>query len=518
MSSKKTKKRIYIFDTTLRDGEQSPGASMSVEEKLLVAQQLKKMHVDSIEAGFPISSPVQFEAVKLIAQKVKGPIITGLARAMKKDIEACYNATKYSSRPGIHTFIATSDIHLKHKLKVSRERALEMAYDAVKFARSKVENVEFSAEDATRTDLKYLAEVVRTVIKAGAKVINLPDTVGYAIPSEHKYMIEYLLENVPESRDIKFSVHCHNDLGLATANSLAAVEGGALQVETSINGIGERAGNAALEEVVMGLYTRSDYLNAECKVDTTEIYNASKLVSSITGISLQPNKAIVGVNAFAHEAGIHQDGVLKNKKTYEIMNPKVIGIPTNKLVLGRHSGIHGFSKRVESLGFSLNKKDLTLAFNKFLILADKKKEVYDDDLLLIINEVIHSGSVRNASVYELKYFHVLSGNKVIPDATVVLSYGKDEFKASAIGDGPVDAVYKAIEKITDINFKLENYKINSATSGKDAQGEVSVMISYKKKLYTGHGSSTDVVEASTKALLSALNRILLIKEMVKKNK
>jgi len=500
-------KKIYIFDTTLRDGEQSPGASMSVEDKIRIAQHLAKMKVDIIEAGFPISSPVQFEAVRLIAQKIKGPIITGLARAIKKDIDACYAATKYSSRPGIHTFIATSDIHLKHKLKISRERCIEMAVEAVKYAKSKVDEVQFSAEDASRTDLDFLCKIVSAVIKAGAKTVNLPDTVGYAIPSETIRMIKTIKERVPEVEKIKLSVHNHNDLGLATSNSLAAVEAGIDQVEVAINGIGERAGNAALEEVVMALVTRKDHFKVRCDVVTEEIYNASRLVSSITGIHLQPNKAIVGENAFSHEAGIHQDGVLKYKKTYEIMDPRSIGVPSSRLILGRHSGKHGFIKRLEELGIRVSKKELEMLYQKFLSLADKKKQVYDEDLFALLGELNIS---QQKKLFDLKSFQVMNGTDIIPIATVILSCGNTILPAeSANGDGPVDAIFKAIEKSTSLNITLIDYKITALGTGKEAQGEVSLIIEYKKQRYAGHASSTDIVEASAKALISAINKILL---------
>jgi 2-isopropylmalate synthase len=503
-------RRIQIFDTTLRDGEQSPGASMGVEDKLAIARHLAKMKVDTIEAGFPVSSPVQFDAVKLIARKVKGPIITGLCRSVRKDIDSCYNATKYSSRPGIHTFLATSDIHLKYKLKIDRSRCLELAVEAVKYARSKLDYVQFSAEDASRTDPAFLIEVVRQVIRAGASVVNLPDTVGYAVPTEYRKMVEHVLANVPEAADAVISVHCHNDLGLATANSLAAVEAGARQVEGAINGIGERAGNASLEEIVMGLYTRSRHFNAYCGVRTAELYSVSKLVTSVTGIRVQPNKAIVGENAFAHEAGIHQDGVIKNPQTYEIMDPRTIGIPSNKLVLGRHSGKHGFQKRLEELGVRLAEKDFDQVFERFLALADKKKQVYDDDVFALLAEVKSFEGAKNS--YELSYFHVMSGTSIVPNATVRLTRDGKEFLESSWGDGPVDAVFKAVEKITGTSVKLIDYRINALGSGKEAQGEVILIVEHAKNRYTGHGSSTDIVEASAKAFLSAINKIILLRQ------
>ncbi len=501
----KNERRILVFDTTLRDGEQSPGASMTIEGKFRVAQQLARMKVDTIEAGFPVSSPVQFDAVKLIAQKIKGPVITGLSRSVKKDIDACYEAVKYSARPGIHTFIATSDVHLKHKLNIGRERCIELAVEAVKYARKKLDYVQFSAEDATRTDWAFLADVVRAVIKAGAKVVNLPDTVGYTVPTEYSNLIHYILENVPEARDVIISVHCHNDLGLAVANSLSAVEAGATQVEGAINGIGERAGNASIEEMVMSLYVRRPHFKAYCNVKTEELYNASRLVTAVTGIHVQPNKAIVGENAFSHEAGIHQDGVLKNKKTYEIMDPKIIGVPSNKLILGRHSGKHGFLKRVEELGLKIAKTEIEKYYEKFLEIADKKKQVYDDDLFTLFSEEME----KTTATYDLKYYHVLSGNSIIPNAIVTLVKAGEAVTASSIGDGPVDAVYSVIKKITGLDVKLMDYRINSVTSGKEAQGEVSVVVDIKGRKFSGQSARTDIVEASARAFISAINRWIL---------
>jgi 2-isopropylmalate synthase len=509
MKKNNEERRILVFDTTLRDGEQSPGASMTVDGKLRVAQQLARMKVDTIEAGFPISSPVQFEAVKQVAQKVKGPVITGLSRALKKDIDACYEAVKYSGAPGIHTFIATSDIHLKHKLNIDRSRCIELAIEAVRYAKKKLDYVQFSAEDATRTDWAFLADVVRAVIKAGAKVVNLPDTVGYAIPSEYAAMVRYILTNVPEANDIVISVHCHNDLGLAVANSLSAVEAGATQVEGAINGIGERAGNAAIEEIVMSLYVRRPYFQAHTNVKTEELYNASRLVTAVTGIHLQPNKAIVGENAFSHEAGIHQDGVIKNKQTYEIMDPKTIGVPSNRLVLGRHSGKHGFLKRVEELGLKIGKADVEKYYLKFLDIADKKKQVYDDDLFTLFSEDVE----KTAATFDLKYFHAMSGNSVIPNAIVTLVQAGKEMTESAVGDGPVDAVYTVIRKITGLDVKLIDYRITSVTSGKEAQGEVAVVVEVNGRKFSGQSARTDIVEASARAFIAAINRFILTGEV-----
>jgi 2-isopropylmalate synthase len=500
------KRKIVVFDTTLRDGEQAPGFSMNTEEKIKMAIQLEKLGVDVIEAGFPISSPGDFEAVQKVAATVKNPAVAGLCRANQKDISVGWDALKGAKRPRIHTFIATSEIHMKHKLKKSPEEVLEIAKDAVAFARNLCGDVEFSAEDAIRSDLDFLCKVVETVIAAGASTVNIPDTVGYTIPSEFEYVISTIMNKVPNVHKARISVHCHNDLGLAAANSLAAIKAGASQVECTINGIGERAGNASLEEIVMALNVRKDlFSDIEIGINTKEIYRASRLLTSITGVGVQPNKAIVGKNAFAHEAGIHQDGMLKNRTTYEIMTPESVGYPANALVLGKHSGRHAFVKRLEALGFTLEQEQLEKAFNKFKELADKKKEVYDEDLEMLAEQQF-SGERKH---FVLGSVNFASGNTGIPTATVQLinEGGEDAIDAS-IGDGPVDACFKAIERISGISGRLKSYRINALTAGKDAQGEVVLSSEFEECGYdvTGRGSNTDVVVASAEAYVAALNR------------
>jgi len=495
--------RIFIFDTTLRDGEQSPGASMSVQQKLEIAKLLKNIGVDIIEAGFPISSPKQFEAVKSISETVRGPVIAGLARALEKDIQNCYDALKDAEKKRIHTFIATSDIHLKYKLKKSKEEALRQAVEAVQFAKSLVDDVEFSAEDATRSDWEYLKDIYSAVIEAGATTINIPDTVGYTVPEEFANLIKFLKENL-NLKNTVISIHCHNDLGLATANTLTALKSGARQAEVSVNGIGERAGNASFEEVVMAIKTRKDYFDFYTNIKTEEIYPLSKTVVSFTGIPVQPNKAIVGENAFAHEAGIHQDGVLKNAMTYEIMTPQSVGRQKSLLVLGRHSGKHGLKQRLKELGYEVKDDEFERIYTKFLEVADKKKQVFDDDLIAILEGELNI----LPEIYSLEYFSVVTGNSIIPTATVKLKKNNECFQDASTGDGPVDAVYKAIEKITGIEVKLISYSINAITHGKDAMGSVSISVEKDKKLYRGYGVATDVIEASVLALLSAINRIL----------
>jgi len=499
--------KVYIFDTTLRDGEQAPGFSMDVESKLKLALQLEKLNVDAIEAGFPVSSPVQFKAVEVISQKVRGPRILGLARAVEKDIETCYEAVKFAKKPGIHTFIATSDIHMKYKLKKEPKEVLKLAEKAVKYAKSFCEYVEFSAEDATRSNFEFLCEMIHIAIKSGATAINIPDTVGYAIPSEFGNLIKRLKENIPElGKDIVLSVHCHNDLGLAVSNSLSAIQNGANQVECTINGIGERAGNASLEEIVMTLKVRKDYFKKEVDINTKEIYPTSRLLTILTGVPVQPNKAIVGDNAFAHESGIHQDGVLKARETYEIMKPEDVGRSHSEIVLGRHSGRHGFKKRVSELGFKLTDDELQIAYEKFLEIADKKKQVYDNDIIAIVE-----GSVKKSfTQYILDYFHVVTGKNVIPNAVVQLKKGDEIYRESAYGDGPVDALYNAIDKIVKIEPKLEDYSIKALSSEKEAMGEVKVGLIYNNSKFYGIGSSTDIIEASAIAYLNAINRILTL--------
>lgn len=497
-------RRIRVFDTTLRDGEQSPGVALNPQEKLEIALQLARLGVDVIEAGFPVASPGDAEGVKLVAQNVKGPAICALARAKEKDIDIAWESLKSAEHPIIHTFIATSDIHLKHKLRLSREEALEQAVWAVQYAKKYVPDVEFSAEDATRSNWEYLSQVYTAVIKAGATIINVPDTVGYITPFEMQELIKYLFEHVQGIEKVIVSVHCHNDLGLATANSLAAVIAGAGQVECTINGIGERAGNAALEEIVMSLYVRRDFFQAETNLNFQEIYRTSRLVSQRTGMLVQPNKAIVGQNAFAHESGIHQDGVLKEKLTYEIMDAKLIGREDRVLVLGKHSGRHAFAKKIEELGYKLSEEELNQAFQRFKQLADQKKEITEDDLKAIVSEEV----AKPEEIYHLDFVHVCCGNNILPTATVrLVKDGKEILEGVSTGVGPVDAAYKAISKMLGISSNLVNYTLQSITGGTEALGEVIVRIFDGDEEYIGRGSSQDVVVASVMAYLSAINRM-----------
>ncbi|MDD5021510.1 MAG: 2-isopropylmalate synthase [Endomicrobiaceae bacterium] len=506
------KDKVLFFDTTLRDGEQSPGASMNLKEKIQVAHQLANMGVDIIEAGFPISSPGDFESVKLIAQQVKGPSIAGLARANEKDITACWNSVKYSKKPRIHTFLATSDLHIEKKLQKTREQVFDMAVKAVKFAKKYCDDVEFSAEDASRSDVKYLCSIVEAVIDAGATTVNIPDTVGYKMPEEFGGLIATIKKNVPNIDKAIISVHCHNDLGLAVANSLSAILNGARQVECTVNGIGERAGNAAIEEIVMALKTREYYYNVGYNLKTKEIYKSSKLISNITGIIVQPNKAVVGANAFAHESGIHQDGMLKDRNTYEIMLPETVGVPESLLVLGKHSGRHAFSKRIKDLGYTLEPAILESLFDRFKGLADKKKCVFDDDIVALIEEGISGVQ----ETYSIDYVNVTSGVNVIPTATVRL-HKTDKSHVSTIqeascGTGPVDAIYQAIDKITKMKVELVDYSLRAVSGGEDAQGEVNIKVKYKDSTYTGKGTSTDITEASAKAYIHAINKIVVMQK------
>jgi 2-isopropylmalate synthase len=500
--------RIIIFDTSLRDGEQAPGFSMNTQEKLEMARQLARLNVDVIEAGFPISSDEDFEAVREVAKQVGtlegAPIICGLSRVGLGDIDRAWEAVKYARRSRIHTFVATSDIHLKYKLRKSRAEVLKAAVEAVKHARAYCEDVEFSPEDASRTDFDYMCEVLEAVIDAGARTINIPDTVGYAIPEEWFNRIMKIREHVKNSSKAVLSVHCHNDLGQAVANSLAAIRAGARQIECTINGIGERAGNASLEEVVMALKTRKDFFEIDTQVRTEEIFKSSRLLSSITGVHVQPNKAIVGENAFAHEAGIHQDGVLKEKLTYEIMRPEDIGRAANKLVMGKHSGRAALAARLRELGFELDEGELGKAFKRFKDLADKKKEIFDDDLISIVKDEI----AQVPETYTLDYLHMISGTGIIPSATVRLKKDTEVFQDSGVGDGPVDAVLNAIDAITGLKGKLQDYQLRAVTSGKDAIGEVSVRVDFDGTVVPGKGSSTDVIEASARAYVNALNRLV----------
>lgn len=496
-------KKIIIFDTTLRDGEQSPGASLKKNEKLEIAQQLCRLGVDVIEAGFPIASPDDLEAVKLISKKVKGPIICGLARSLKKDIDAAYKAVKPAKRPRIHVFLATSKIHMRYKLQKAEDEILRQAVNAVKYARKYVSDIQFSPEDASRTDPDFLFRVIEAVIDAGAATINIPDTVGYSIPDEFGRLIYSITHRVRNINKAVISVHCHNDLGLAVANSLLAVKNGACQLECTINGIGERAGNASLEEVVMAIQTRKDLFNTKTGINTRYLYETSRMVSRLTGIIVQPNKAVIGSNAFAHEAGIHQDGILKKRATYEIMQPKDVGFGETKLVLGKHSGKHALSVRLKKLGFNLKDSELKKAFNRFKALADKKKYVYDEDLKTIVEDEI----ITTGEVYKLRYLYVEAETQHKPKATVGLEFNRKQHKADAYGDGPVDACYKAIDKITGLRGRLRDYSIRSVTSGKDALGESSIKLIVKGRIVTGRGISTDVIEASVKAYLNAMGKV-----------
>jgi len=500
--------RVIIFDTTLRDGEQAPGFSMNTMEKLEMARQLARLNVDVIEAGFPISSEEDFGATREVARQVGtlegAPTICGLSRVGLGDIDRCWEAVKYAKKPRIHTFVATSDIHLKYKLRKSRAEVLTASVEAVRHARAYCEDVEFSPEDASRSDFDYMCDVLSAVIDAGARTINIPDTVGYAVPKEWGERIAMIREKVQGLEKVVLSVHCHNDLGMAVYNSLIGVMNGARQVECTINGIGERAGNASLEEIVMALRTRKDFFGMETRVRTEEIFKASRLLSHITGVHVQPNKAIVGENAFAHEAGIHQDGVLKDKLTYEIMKPEDIGRASNKLVLGKHSGRAALAARLKDLGFDLSGSELDRAFRAFKDLADRKKEVYDEDLMAIVTDEATQGE----ATYALDYLHVISGTGIIPSATVKLRKDGQPFQESGIGDGPVDAVLAAIDAITGIKGRLQDYSLRAATSGKDAVGEVSVKVDFDGRIVSGKGSSTDVIEASARAYVSALNRLV----------
>ncbi len=494
---------IRIFDTTLRDGEQSPGASMNIEEKFLVAKQLARLNVDIIEAGFAFSSPGDFEAVHRIAQEVEGPVICSLARAKPEDIDRAWEALKGAPKCRIHTFLSSSDIHLKHQFRMTREEALKRAVEMVRHARSYVEDVEYSPMDATRSDLSYLCEVVEAVVKAGAGTVNIPDTVGYTTPQEFGQIIRTLCERVRDMNQAIISVHCHNDLGLAVANSMAAIHAGAGQVECTINGIGERAGNASLEEIAMGLRTRKDFYQADTQIQTEEISKASRLVSNITGMVVQPNKAIVGANAFAHTSGIHQDGLLKDKNTYEIIRPESIGLTQSRLVMGKLSGRHAFREELAKLGYMLSDQELQEAFERFKRLADQKKELFEEDLETIVNKAVTKVPER----FSLKGLRVQSGFNEPPSATVELIMRGQLASQTGTGDGPVDAVYRTIASLTETKSHLRAYIVKAITGGTDAQGEVSVRVEENGEVVTGHGSDTDIIIASAQAYLNALNKL-----------
>ncbi|AQQ08697.1 2-isopropylmalate synthase [Sedimentisphaera cyanobacteriorum] len=502
------KDKIYIFDTTLRDGEQAPGAAMGIQDKLQVAHQLDALKIDIIEAGFPVSSQAQFEATEMISRELSYPTIAGLARANKSDIDKAGEALKDAKRKRIHTFIATSPIHMEYKLGKTPDEVMKMAVEAVSHAKTAADEVEFSPEDGCRSDMDFLVEIVQAVIEAGATTVNIPDTVGYVLPEEYGNIIATLREKVPNIDKAVLSTHCHNDLGMAAANSLAGVKNGARQVECTINGIGERAGNAAMEEIVLAVKTRSDFFEGiETDIKTTEIAKASKLVSRLTGFAVAPNKAIVGSNAFAHESGIHVHGILKNRETYEIMTPETIGLEGNRMVLGRHSGKAGFKKRCEEMGYKLSEAELKNAFDKFCQLADKKKEVFDEDIAAIISDDIR----KEEQIFKLDHLQVASGSSssTIPTASVRIIHNGKSLVAAAHGDGPVDAAYQAVRLATNISPELESYSIRAVTGGKDALGEATVeILDDDGKRIIGRGASTDIIEASAKAYVDAINRLV----------
>lgn len=496
---------VKIFDTTLRDGEQSPGCSMNLSEKLKIARQLEDARVDIIEAGFPISSPGDFQSVREIARIIRNSTVAGLARATEEDIRTAYDALKDAASPRIHLFIATSDVHMEYKLRMSREEVLERIASMTALARSLVPDVEFSAEDASRTDRDFLAQCVRAAIDAGATTINIPDTVGYAVPEEMYDLIRYLRENVEGSDGIVYSVHCHDDLGMAVANSLSAVKAGAGQVEVAVNGIGERAGNASLEEVVMGIQTRPDWFDARTGVDSRELYRTSRLLSKIIGWSIPPNKSIVGANAFAHEAGIHQHGVLANRATYEIMTAESVGQPTNQMILGKHSGRHAFEDFLKKRGFRLTEDQLATAFAEFKDLCDRKKSVTEHDIEAIVTQ----GTMDTDTHFTLKSFVINSGTTISSMANVTLETPDgDEIVSVATADGPIYAAFQAVDNVVPIQLELDHYKLNALSSGEDALGEVTVKVSGNGQTRTGRGLSTDVIESSLLAYLNAVNQLL----------
>ena len=496
--------KIIIFDTTLRDGEQAPGASLNQIEKLEIASALADLGVDVIEAGFPVSSQGELESVKQIARIVKGSVICGLARAIKKDIDAAHEAVKQARHPRIHVFLATSKIHMQYKLKKAEEEILRLAVEAVRYARKYCNDIEFSPEDASRSERQFLFKIIQAVIEVGATVVNIPDTVGYTEPEEFGSLIKAIKENVSNIDQAIISVHCHNDLGLAVANSLSAVKNGARQVECTVNGIGERAGNASMEEIIMALRTRRDvFADVDTHIKTTGIYKVSRLVSKLTGFVVAPNKAVVGGNAFRHESGIHQDGILKERTTYEIIKPADVGFTGSGIVLGKHSGRHALNERLKELGFHLTPEQLDRVNIRFKKLADKKKSIFDEDLISIMEDEIKLVK----PLWRLDSFEVNSGTKITPLATVNLKYRNKTLSAKSSGDGPVDACFKAIDKVTGIKGELQDYRIEAVTKGKDALGEVSLKLKAKDKVVTARGSSTDIIEASVRAYVNALNKI-----------
>lgn len=499
-------RRIRIFDTTLRDGEQAPGFGMTAEAKLEVARQLSRLNVDIIEAGFPAASPGDFDAVRQIAQTITGPTIAGLSRANEPDIRRCYEAIKDAAKPRIHTFIATSPIHMEYKLRKSPEEVVRAAREAVALARSLGPEVEFSAEDATRSDWNFLVQIFTVAARAGATVLNVPDTVGYTTPKEYYDLIRFLIDRVDAPDGVQFSVHCHDDLGLAVANTLAAIEAGATQVECTINGIGERAGNASLEEIVMALQVRKDQWGVETGVVANELYRSSRLLQNLTGIPVQPNKAIVGVNAFAHESGIHQDGMLKHRDTYEIMKPEDVGVPESALVLGKHSGRAAFRSRLEQLGYQLTDAEIDSAFQRFKEVADRKKSVSDQDLEAIVGDEQAHRTV--AEVCKLESFQVVAGNQSMPAASVRVLRDGQVYEEAATGDGPINALFHAIDRAAAFEGHLEDYRLKAVTDGQDALGEVTVRVRSGDRIASGRGTSTDVIDASARAYMNALNKIL----------
>ncbi len=503
--------RILIFDTTLRDGEQSPGATMNIEEKLEIARQLDRLGVDIIEAGFPISSPGDHEAVRLISQEIRRPVICALTHAQQEAIERAWDAVKDAARPRLHVFLSSSDIHLAYQLRKGRNEVLEQAREAVARAKVYCDDIEFSPMDATRSEPQFVYQILEAVINAGATTVNLPDTVGYTTPEEYFNFIKGIRENVPNIDKAVISVHCHNDLGLAVANSLSGVQSGARQIECTINGIGERAGNASMEEFVMALLTRKDFYGFETGIDTTQIHAASRLVSDLTGIVVQPNKAIVGANAFAHESGIHQDGVLKERITYEIMDAASIGLTSNKLVMGKHSGRHAFKKHLEELGYHLIEEELARAFQAFKDLADKKKNITERDI-----EALMADEIRTAhETYHLDAVQVSCGEHIMPTATVRLKDPQGEILAdAALGTGPIDAVYKAINRLVGVPNNLIEFSVKSVTEGIDAMGEVTIRLESGNRIYTGRGASTDIIVASAKAYMNALNKLVAVRGAV----
>ncbi len=498
---------VIIFDTTLRDGEQSPGASMNTAEKVRLATQLERLGVDVIEAGFPAASDGDFEAVAAIAERLQTTEVAGLARASKSDIDRAWGAIKNAAKPRIHTFIATSDIHMKYKLNMSKEEVVQAAVDAVKYARAFTDNVEFSAEDGSRSDRDFLCQVFEAAIEAGAVTVNLPDTVGYAVPQEFGELVKYVMDHTPNIHKAVLSVHCHNDLGLATANTIAALQAGARQAEVTINGIGERAGNTSLEEVVMTMHTRPNFIPLTTHIKTEYIHPTSRLVSMITGMLVQPNKAIVGANAFSHEAGIHQDGMLKNPMTYEIMKPETIGLSANKLVLGKHSGRHALRDHLKAMGYDLSEEELKTIFVKFKELADKKKHVMDEDLEAIANEnLFHTDQV-----FKLEYLHVTSGTTVFPMASVKLDINGRPMQGAGYGNGPIDAAFESIKELTRTQAELLRFSVSALTGGTDATGEVTVRLRENGLVALGRGADSDIITASAKAYINGLNRLEYLK-------